>query len=157
VYGIGKEIGGSVYLHRQYEHLLGLVVLQAKKSIPSGFVYTVVKYNRRTGGVSFIASPDFDYRQEPEVAEIWIVRADQNARYWPARADPYIYHHKWLMVGDDYAGFDVERSKARSRAWLSVASIDKSRIGRASYWQSHVVPLLSDNAMDLKREDRQST
>lgn len=152
-YGIGKEIGGSVYLHRHYERLLGLVAQQARKSIPSAFEYTVVKYNRRTGGVSFVASPDFDSRHEPMVGEIWTIHADQSAKYWPVRTDPYIYHHKWLMVDDDYLGFDVEDSKARSRAWLSLSGIDKSRIGTDAYWQRHVVPLLSENALYQKHSD----
>lgn len=41
---------------------------------------------------------------------------------------------------DDYSGFDVEESKRRSAAWLALPNVDKSRIGRSSYWQTHVVP-----------------
>ena len=54
-------------------------------------------------------------------------------------SDPYIYHHKWLFVADDYDGFDVEESKSRSDAWLALPQVDKSRIGRACYWHTHVV------------------
>jgi hypothetical protein len=60
--------------------------------------------------------------------------------------DPYIYHHKWLFVADDYDGFDVEESKARSDAWLALPEVDKSRIGRACYWHTHVVPRLDEQA-----------
>jgi len=59
-------------------------------------------------------------------------------------SDPYIYHHKWLFVADDYGGFDVDESKRRSLAWMSLPDIDKSRIGRKSYWEDHVLPRLHE-------------
>jgi hypothetical protein len=141
-YGIGKEIGGAVYVHRDYEGVLGEPVRAAKARLPGGFDYTVVKYNRRTGAVSFIHSPDFDTALEPVVGEIWTIAADGTARHRPALPDPYVYHHKWLFVADDYGGFDVEASKARSRQWLSLPDVDRSRIGRRNYWLERVVPRL---------------
>jgi hypothetical protein len=56
--------------------------------------------------------------------------------------DPYIYHHKWLFVDDDYRGFDTEQSKARSQQWITLGDVDRARIGRQSYWQEQVVPRL---------------
>ena len=53
-FGIGKEIGYAVYVHRQYEELLGGTVEWAKRHLPEHFEYTVVKLNQRTDAVSFI-------------------------------------------------------------------------------------------------------
>ncbi len=141
-YGIGKEIGSAVYLHRDYEQLFGDIIARAKVMIPAYFSYTVVKYNLGTDAVSFILSPDFDSSPEPIVGDHWIVPARGNAKFRSVLPDPYIYHHKWLMVPDDYAGFDVEYSKERSRRWLALPNIDKVRIGRRSYWEQTVLPRL---------------
>jgi hypothetical protein len=139
-YGVGKEIGGAVYVHRQYQHLLGTAVEIAAARLPPGFDYTIVKVHRRTGAVSFIHSPDFDTAPEPTVGEICIVRPEGKLQTRRQLSDPYIYHHKWLFVADDYAGFDVEGSKRRSEQWLSLQGVDRRRIGRRSYWISKVVP-----------------
>jgi hypothetical protein len=61
---------------------------------------------------------------------------------WQALSDPYIYHHKWLFVDDDYDGFNLEVSRRRSETWTQIPDIDNSRIGRRSYWLERVVPLL---------------
>lgn len=47
------------------------------------------------------------------------------------------------MVQDDYAGFDVDASKQRSRVWLALENVDKTRIGRRSFWERTVVPRLN--------------
>jgi hypothetical protein len=58
-------------------------------------------------------------------------------------ANPYIYHPKWLFVEEDYAGFEVAASVQRSAACMSLTDVDKSLIGRTSYWNEHVVPRLN--------------
>ncbi len=98
--------------------------------------------NRRTEAVSFVQCPQFDLEPEPSIAGVVTVRADGTLQRRAVSGDPLIYHHKWLFVADDYAGFDVAASKCRSAAWLALADVDKSRIGRRSYWQAHVVPRL---------------
>lgn len=141
-FGVGKEIGGNVYVHERYEHLLGNVVQMAKQHVPRDFRYTVVKLNLQTYAVTFISSPDFDSADEPIVGSQVLVRGDGTIRLSKQLDDPYIYHHKWLMVRDDYSGFDVEASKLRSRTWLALENIDKSRIGRRSFWERTVVSRL---------------
>ncbi len=143
-YGVGKEIGGAVYVHRAYERVLGAPVAEAKVWIPAEFPYVVVKLNGRTGAVTFLASPDFDTSPEPLMGDHWIVPPDRLPRLVRQCADPYIYHHKWLMVRDDYPGFDVEESKRRSARWLGLPDVDKSRVGRWSYWSAYVLPRLTD-------------
>lgn len=141
-FGVGKEIGGAVYVHRRYEGVFGAVVERAKRRLPGEFDYTVVKWQAASGAVSFIASPDFDTAAEPVVADVVTVGREGAARLRRKAADPYIYHHKWLMVADDYDGFDVEHSKQRSRRQLALADVDRRRIGRRSYWLAHVAPRL---------------
>jgi hypothetical protein len=142
-FGVGKEIGGAFYVHRRYEDQLGQPVAEAKAHLPADFDYQIVKYNQRTGTVSFIQSDDFDTASEPTVGDILIVSPDGQLRQRRQAADPEIYHHKWLFVADAYEGFDVEASKQRSLTWLSLEDVDRSRIGKKSYWEAHVVPRLS--------------
>lgn len=141
-YGVGKEIGGAVYLHRAYEHLLGALLTAAREHIPADFAYTVVKYNTRTGRVTFIHSPDFNSSPEPVVGDAWSVATTGDAVFLEQAADPFVYHHKWLFVAEDYAGFDVETSRARSEAWMALPDVDRSRIGKRSFWEGNVLPRL---------------
>lgn len=144
-FGVGKEIGGANYLHRQYEEKLGAPLSAAREHLPPDFDYHIVKLNERTGTVSFIQCTDFDTAAEPTVGDIVIVDKQGNVRRRKQPADPEIYHHKWLFVEDDYDGFDVEASKQRSRAWLALDGVDRSRIGRKSYWMKSVITRLRDD------------
>ena len=73
-YGVGKEIGGAVYVHRQYEDRLGPTVIWAKRLIPADYAYDVVKVNRgQTVGLSTLnpfaynwAMSDRGWKQETE-------------------------------------------------------------------------------------------
>jgi hypothetical protein len=130
-------------VHRDYEAVLGDSVEWAKRHLPNQFEYTVVKLNQRNDSVSFMYCPDFDTAHEPSITAIVIVNADGLARRRLTPEDPFIYHHKWLFVADDYPGFDVAESKARSRLWIELGDVDRSRIGRKSYWDQFVVPRLT--------------
>jgi len=141
-YGVGKEIGGAVYVHQRYEHVFGSAVEEARGHLPPDFCYTVVKLNLANKSFSFIAVADFDTAPEPTIGTVITVSTDGSCRRIQPPEDPYIYHHKWLFVADDYDGFDVEESKARSRAWMTLANIDRTRIGKKSYWQEKVTPKL---------------
>jgi len=142
-FGVGKEIGYAVYVHREYEERLGATVEWAKRHLPEAYEYTVVKLNQRNDSVSFILCPNFDLEHEPAITAIVVVSADGATQRRTTPADPYIYHHKWLFVDDGYGGFDVEESKARSQQWISLGDVDRSRIGRQSYWQEKVIPRLT--------------
>ena len=144
-YAVGKEIGGAIYVHRQYEGVLGKVVANAKAHLPDDFEYTVVKYSEQTGLVSFIDSPDFDAAPEPIVGDSIAIRTDGSISLRKQLTDPHIYHHKWLFVADDYEGFDVEQSRKRSLAWTSLSDVDRRRIGRRGYWTKHVASRLNEN------------
>ena len=145
-FSVGKQIGGAVYVHRLYESLLPAAIQRAKKILPSTFQYTVVKYATSDETVSFIQSEDFDEAREPTVGDIQTVKADGTTSFRRKGVDPWIYHHKWLFVADDYQGFDVEAAKVRSRQWLALGNIDVRRIGKKSFWEQHVVPRLAEVA-----------
>lgn len=133
--GVGKEIGGNTYVHRKYclnqwaPIFIPAVTKQANVRHFSRF--NIVKFGRDGKIVSVIDSPDFDTADEPIVKSVLLVKTGKIINYNP----PYwIYHHKWMMVGDDYEGFDVQASKNRSLAWMSKC-MDFSRIGRQDVWQ----------------------
>ncbi len=115
-------------------------VAAAKKYIPEDFGdYQVIKVSRKDEGVSFIKSPDFDTAPEPQVGDSVRVVGDQ-VTFRTAPTENYqIYHHKWQMVADDYAGFDVQEAMERSRQWETRAleqgvKIDRNRIGYINAW-----------------------
>ena len=139
---VGKEIGGAVYVHKQYETLLPEAVQKAKSFLPPEFSYTVFKFKLSNETVSFIQSTDFDSADEPIVGDLYTVKVDGSASFRCQLSDPWIYHHKWLFVADDYKGFDAEASKTRSGQWLALDDIDFSRIGKRSFWTEQVVARL---------------
>jgi len=138
-FGIGKDIGGAVYVHRSYADRIGSVVGGALEHLPADFEYDVVKFNHRTGAISFIRVADFDAADEPTIGEVLTVSPNGKTKRRAPPKDPEIYHHKWLFVEDDYDGFDVEASKRRSLAWMSLDDVDRKRIGRKRYWEENVV------------------
>ena len=142
-YGVGKEIGGALYLHRSCEFKIKESVETAKKNLPSEFDYTIVKLNLKTKAVSFIACDEFDSADEPEVGDSIIVHADGRTRKRSKAKDPEIYHHKWLFVADAYQGFDVEASRERSLSWINLEGLNKRKIGKRSYWAENVLPRLN--------------
>lgn len=145
-FGVGKQVGSVVYVHRLYEcHLPGEVVRSGKRSLSAGFRYDVVRYDWSRNRISFIRVPDFDHAPEPRIHDIVSVEGGVvTSRTLGGRV---LYHHKWLFVADDYSGFDVAESRLRSITWLSLPGIDRRRVGQRDYWQGHVIPQLA-NAND---------
>jgi hypothetical protein len=154
---IGKDIGGAVYVHSDYEHTLpnqeGLEKAKSLLSPEHKKKYTVVKYDKKTSAFSFIHSPDFNESDEPISGESHKVSSDGKITITKQKKDPQIWHHKWQWVGDDYTGFDVEKSKQRSKSWQKVTDKIKkekpeekvmSKIGTKSYWESNIVPHIKD-------------
>ena len=80
--------------------------------------WDVIKLDLRAGTITLVWCDDFDGRPEPAIRSSVLLRPDGSHKRARPFRDPCIYHHKWLMVAPDYQGFDVEESKARSRAWI---------------------------------------
>lgn len=142
---VGKSIGGNIYAHIMYadEIIPGKLLNDAKQQL-GGFKYNIVKYTPKTGAITFIQSPEFDTVDEPAVGPAMLVKPDGTTRLMKPSGDPWIYHHKWLWVKDDYPGFDVGEAKQRSAKWMSLPDIDYSRIGKKSYWEKFVVPRIEE-------------
>jgi hypothetical protein len=143
---VGKVMGSVIYIHKNYENQLPQEALRlAKSKLPKNYDYTTVKYDKKYGTFSFIQSPDFDTADEPIVGMSIKITPEGGKIITPQAKDPLIWHHKWQWVGDDYKGFDIEASKIRSKKWQNIVNKDKeilSRIGRKSYWDKNIIPLL---------------
>ena len=98
--------------------------------MPPDFSYTVVKLKLANRLFSFVTVADFDTAPEPTIGIVIVVSADGCCRRMQAPKNPFIYHHKWLFVADNYDGFDVEESKARSRAWMGLPTLTEQELVR---------------------------
>lgn len=119
-YGVGKQMGSQVYLHKDYvSDVIPKKVwenaLKVLDDADSGFEYNCVMYDTKTGNVRFDEAPDFDEAREPIVGDTITVKPDGTVKRGHSN---YIWHHKWLWVKNDYQGFDINQSKAWSNKWL---------------------------------------
>ena len=145
-YGVGKLMGYDLYFHRLYQdEIIPEDILAPALGLVKGFDYNIIKYNLKNNNVTFIQSPDFDSAPEPTVGLQLLVKPDGTTKFMKPGADPWIYHHKWLFVRDDYPGFNVSESKHRSGHWMSLPDIDYKRIGKKSFWEREVLPKLNYN------------
>jgi hypothetical protein len=62
-----------------------------------------------------------------------------------------------VFVVDDNQGFNVADSIAHSQQWISLGNVDRSRIGRKSYWEENVVPHLNESTDKLQSNAAQPT
>ena len=156
---VGKNIGGSFYVHKDYINQSKIPVdeyTHAQKRLQSvhrGYEHTIVKYTPKTKDFSFLHSPDFDTNHEPTVSSYVNVKPDSVSSIKPLNK---IYHQKWSMVGSDYSGFDVEKNKQRTKEYTDV--IQKlakennvptreysSRIQNRDFWDKHIMPHLDNS------------
>jgi len=151
-YGVGKQVGNTIYLHKSVEDRLPSVILRdALRNLPGDFNYDIVKYDENNGNLTFISSPDWDTAEEPIVGDAILIRGDGSSRWMPQRPSPQIYHHKWLFVTEDYNGFNVGESMERSKEWLSIPNIEFNKIGYKKYWDDNILPQLKENCV-MKKE-----
>lgn len=122
-FGVGKPIGGNVYLHKSYYTYLpkeAQAVYEATKDkVP--FEFNCLRYNMKDNTIVFIECPDFDEAREPVVGRIF--KIDEEGNGICSRPYQQVYHHKWAMVRNDYTGFNVERSWKWSVKWLNVLTV----------------------------------
>lgn len=134
-YGVGKEIGGQIYFHKNYvddicPHLYELAKDILEEEYPD-FKYNCLMYDKKKPDtLRFDEAPDFDSAREPMPGTMLSV--DTSNGEIIKRYSPQIWHHKWLWVKDDYKGFNVEESYEWSKKWLEKISspsgyIDKWR------------------------------
>lgn len=145
--GIGKKIGSTIYVHKSAINLLDADAQSRinEITVPKDFgEYEVIKYDKKTNNVSFIKSPDWDTKDEPTVGDSIMFKADDTHNITKGRkTNQQIYHHKWMMVAEDYKGFDVAESKKRSEQWEnSDIDFDRKKIGNSDYWNETVASKL---------------
>jgi len=132
---IGKKVGGNIYVHKSLEETLMNIFPFAEEVIKKYFDYNynIIKVNLRKKQVTLIYSCDWDTAHEPEVTRYLIIKNGEAKEVIPKKKQ--IYHHKWMFVDDNYKGFDIEESKARSGWWEGkLPNVNKSKIGYKSYW-----------------------
>ena len=58
-----------------------------------------------------------------------------------------VYHNKWQFVSENYKGFDVEKSKERTKQWNAIPNIKalKCKIGYKDFWYE----LLNENNLSI--------
>ena len=149
-YGVGKEMGNILYVHKSAADIIPPDRLsKGKENLPPDFNYEIIKYDKSNGNITFIDSPDWDTADEPIVGDAILLRGDNTVREMKQKSSPQIYHHKWLFVRDSYNGFDSEKAKKRSRKWTALPNIKYSKIGYKDYWDRNVVPLLESTLKKL--------
>ena len=165
-HGVGKVLGKNKWVHASAlpalspaeRALVGkaLRAIQREKGIEIDFRKDVIiKINpvENGGAVTFCYSPDWKTATEPEcgpmVGVSGLTTGPLKFRVTKPPADPYIYHHKWMFVEDDFPGFSVAAAKRWSEAWENSPVVrglnaDKNehfrlRIGKKDYWQERVL------------------
>lgn len=138
--GVGKLIGGCLYLHRSaWDALPAEPLAKALAILPAGFDPAVAKWDERAGSMSFMESSGFDAEHEPAIQRSVKISADGAVGSVRAeRSDPQIYHHKWNFVRPSHQGFDYFESALRSISWAS-SLCDRAVIGSRSRWEADVV------------------
>ena len=127
-YGVGKNIGGEIYVHVNYvnripQHLYEPALKLLKNNEhTSNFNFNIVVFpdkldNAQTPYVKFVNSSGFDTEREPLRGEGYRVNL-QDGNIKRMSSDNTIYHHKWNLVDDDYQGFNVDDSYNWSKEWL---------------------------------------
>jgi len=147
--GVGKSMPFERYVHRSAEESLpSELFAAARKLLPPGFQYAVIKHHEQRNSLSFTISPDWDESPEPLAVESCCVYPNGKVKHRSASKRPQIYHHRWLFVCPDYKGFDVLAAKQRSLLFLKLRKqgiivVNSSRIGYLDVWQSEVLPTLN--------------
>ncbi|CAL9956526.1 hypothetical protein VPHD480_0018 [Vibrio phage D480] len=137
-WGVGKDIGGALYLHINYvpeEFKERVAEARTLLSIENPtFCPNVVRIDYKKSTIAFYESTEFDHVQEPAAGKMIVVDVAER-KVAKARQVNQIWHHKWLWVGDDYNGFNVSQSYDRSIQWLDHDDIPFTKIGSRKNWQ----------------------
>ena len=143
----GKIVRRNLYVHKDYVkyHDIpeNLYITRLNRMDGRGMPGAdIIKYDTILHNVSVISCFDFDGEDEPIIQMVWTDLRQINY----TRPTGAIYHHKWMMVGDDYRGFDIDGSKRRSERIKQVMfenpGIAPNQIGNQVYWETRVLPLL---------------
>ena len=139
-----KVVNGKIYIHKsalgQLDPIDIMRIQTVKESIPEGFKYEVISIDKKEREIAFTDSPDWNESWEPLVGDRIVFILDKGWRKIKKmetrkgnKNNPFIYHRRYLFVGPNYKGFNVEADKKRG-AILDTLGLDLTRIGRRDYW-----------------------
>lgn len=134
-YGVGKQVGNQIYVHKEYasDVVPADLVAKAEALLPEGFEYNTLMYDTKKPGVlRFDQAPDFDTAREPIPGDMVTVNAE-TGEVKRSHSDQ-IWHHKWEWVKNDYMGFNVKESYDWSKKWTAKIS-DIKGIGSRRVWE----------------------
>lgn len=118
-YGVGKEIGGKLYIHKRYALARIMFYSEAEQMLPNDFQFNCVMVDwKKPHVIRFDEAPDFDTAREPHPGDFIEVNLD--TKEIRKGYSNMIWHHKWMWVDDDYDGFDVNESYEWSKRWTQV-------------------------------------
>lgn len=123
-YGVGKDMAGSIYLHRMYHDMVipdenyTAAVKILEDAGYSEEEFNCVRWDPKVSSISFQEAPDFDTAREPVVGDY--VTVNYEAGKVKTGHSSYVWHHKWEWVLNDYPGFDVAESWEWSKKWMSI-------------------------------------
>ena len=113
-YGVGKEIGGKIYIHKDYAlEVIPTDVLNNAQDMlhkyEPCFEFNCVCYNKKQPNiVRFDEAPDFNTEREPHPGVMFTVDTSINGEgCYKYRYSDLIWYHKWLWVDENYKGFNV--------------------------------------------------
>ncbi len=137
-YGVGKEIGGKMYVHKDY--VLTVVSSEefavAEACLPAGFTYNCCMIDRKARTIRFDEAPDFDTAREPHPGDF--VEVNMKTLAIRRGHSEMIWHHKWMWVAEDYTGFDVAASYEWSKRWTQVVTHPS---GSRRVWEKQIESL----------------
>ena len=148
----GKRVINRLYIHKSALSSLSSELqrtvrqsLDIAQSKHGTFEYDIVRIGLKDGSVAFTRVHGWDDVPEPMKGVSISVRGG-SVTVVDDTSRKLVYHHKWMMVNDDYTGFNVEESKRRSAWWEGhpvVVSLMrdrnerfKSKIGMHDYWMN---------------------
>ncbi len=139
-YGVGKQVGEHVYMEKSFASKLPkkaqTIIKKFEKEHPD-FDYKVVKFNEKTGDISFIQSRNFDEASEPAIDAS--IKYTVGEGFSTPRKGSTVYHHKWAMVDDSYKGFSTKESMERTLQWgeyVDRKGIARNSIGSKKNWEA---------------------
>lgn len=134
-YGIGKEIGGKIYVHKNYfNHIIDVETYhKAVNQLPCGFTFNCLMIDKKKSIVRFDEAPDFDTEREPHPGDF--IEVNLETMETRKGHSDMIWHHKWMWVDDDYKGFDVEASYEWSRRWTQIITHPS---GSRKVWETQI-------------------
>lgn len=143
----GKRIGNDLYIYSKclpygyYEkYRKGLFEIGKKYGSEEIGKNHVIRFNTKNeDDISIMEVINFDTDREPIIGNSYKINLSSGEiKFTKEKNNPYIYHHKWMFVSDNYRGFDLFASKLWSIKWKKALPQGKkitSSIGYLRQWK----------------------